>query len=166
MNSRSHVLFSAIHLFLVLLILGLGAFFLALPFAPHVRLFVLQFFTESASPFAGIGCALLILGGVLFIGFYALNRGQYYQVNMRAEVHQSLIRDYARSYWKELFPQEHLQPNVVIYPNQRIELITELPKLGFEEQEAVLHRIEKEFGAILAKNLGYGKDFLLTVVLK
>ncbi|HEY5235421.1 MAG TPA: hypothetical protein VIJ14_04515 [Rhabdochlamydiaceae bacterium] len=166
MNSRSHVLFSALHLFLVLLILGLGGCFLALPFAPHVRNLILQFFMENSSPFATVGYALLLLGAILFMGFYALNRGQYYQVNMRAEVHQSLIRDYARSYWKELFPQELVQPNVVIYPNQRIELITALPELAFEEQEAILQRIEKEFGAILAKNLGYGKDFLLTVVLK
>ncbi len=151
---------------MVLLILGLGGVLVALPFAPHVRLFVIQFLSEDISHFSSIGYGLLILGGILLTGFYAINRGQYYQVNMRAEVHQSLIRDYARSYWKELFPQEVVHPQVVIYPNQRIELITELPNLGFDEQEALLGRIEKEFGAILAKNLGYGKDFLLTVVIK
>ena len=53
-----------------------------------------------------------------------------------------------------------------LHSDQTIELIAEIPQMSFETEKKLLVKTEKELGNLLAKNLGYEKEFIVTLVLK
>lgn len=167
------LLLSAIHFFVVLIVLSVGAFFLSIPYAPHVRVLLIDALLGETQSIMLFGYAILLLGVLLLTGFYAMYRRPYLQLEMEPKVIGSevtlelgLLRDYVEKYWKELFPENNLTTDIVIHANQEIELVAEMPDVPPLEHTVLLEKIEKELGELLAKNLGYNKDFLLTVVVK
>ena len=163
------VLASALQFFVSILLMGAGAFVVTLSLIPYAKSLFFNLFTQLPELFSLVGYITLGLGILLFIGFYAINRGQFYQVRMQApktSIDTSLIEDYARSYWKGVFPMNKINTEVFLHSDQQIELIAEIPEVSPEEQKKLLQKTEKELGALLAKNLGYEREFLVTLLVK
>jgi hypothetical protein len=164
-----NILFSAVHFFVVLAILAIGGFFIALAKIPHVQFLISELFSENPSLFLPIGIFTMVLGGILMIGLYAMNRKRYYRVRMKfdkADVDEAVIHKYVEKYWQEIFPGQKFTTGVLLYPNRKIEVIAEIPDMPEEEQIELLEKVEIELGGIFARNLKYDRDFDLTVILK
>lgn len=164
-------LFSAVEFLIVVVVLASGGFLMALPWAPVVRFKLAAFFAEQETFFLLLGSIVVLMGLVLLFGFYWMNRKRFFQVVMKApekriEVEEELVLTSLSIYWKRLFPEEELMTDVLIHRDQKIELIAEIPKLEEETQKVLLEKVEKEIGALLARQLGYEREFFLTVVIK
>ncbi len=164
-----HLLFSAVQFLFTLLILLIGGFFIGLHYAPHLRLIIGQFFVEQSANFVPIGLSVLGCGVLLLIGFYAMNRGAYFQFIVPAQnmvIESALFRTYVKKYWAERFPETALSTDVALLANQKMEIFLEMPPLQIEDQEAFLIKTEKDLKLLLTKTLGYRGDFLLTLIVK
>lgn len=164
----SKVLASALQLLMSVKLMALGVFLIALSLLPYARSLFLDFLHTQPEFFSIAGYATLGVGILLFIAFYAINRGQYYQVSMQGPVAVDLpvIEKYMKTYWRQHFPHENIETEVVLHDNQKIELITQMPSITFPDQKAFLEKAEKELGTLLAENLGYDRQFLVTIITK
>ena len=163
-----NLLFSAMQFFLVLVMACTGLFFIALPWAPHVRFTCAAFIAQRDDLFIPLGGLLLAIALILGIGFYFLQRKAYFQVRMSPAVHveKALLRTLLESYWKDRYPQEKLKTDVVLHKDQRIEFVAELPNLKETEAQKLLSEVESEVGSLILQQLGYKKDFIFTFQLR
>lgn len=149
-------------------ILSLGALFVAISSYPHVR-FILTSFLHSpkVDNLFYIGVTTLGLGVLLVIGLYFLGRKKTFQVQMqclKTDIDKEIIREYVSVYWKGIFTGSHRKVDVALHPGGRLEIISEIPKFSQEEErEEMLFKIQNELGAVLARRLGYEKEFILTL---
>lgn len=157
-------LFSAVQFLMVAAVLACGCFTMALPWAPQVR-FKLAAFLDRTDLFLPLGLMITFLGFILLVGFYWMNRKRYYQVAMKAKIEEDLILKILTAYWKKVFPEHDLTTDVFIHRNQKIEFIVEVPTLQAKEQKSMLNKVEAEVGHLLAEQLGYKREFLLTVIM-
>ncbi|MCB1072737.1 MAG: hypothetical protein H7A41_00445 [Chlamydiales bacterium] len=159
-----NLLFSAVHFFVIFLIFGMGALFLALPYADYFRIQLMNLLIHPSDLCYAIGGALIGFGALLFILLYLMNRRSYFQVEMRGtkvQVDEKVIRDAVSTYFKALFPGKNPVNDIAIKGKSMIELIVSLPQ---EKEEDFLEKVEEELGEILARRLGYQNRFLLTFV--
>ncbi len=163
-----NLLFSAMQFFLVLVMACTGLFFIALPWAPHVRFTCAAFIAQRDDLFIPLGGLLLAIALILGIGFYFLQRKAYFQVRMSPAVHveKALLRTLLESYWKDRYPQEKLKTDVVLHKDQRIEFVAELPNLKETEAQKLLSEVESEVGSLILQQLGYKRDFIFTFQLR
>lgn len=158
-------LFSAMQFFMVVGLVLIGSLFLGFAHSPELRFKATQFLLNYSGSFNVIGYAILGCATLLFVGSWFMNKGTYYQVEM-AEVDPAVIRSYVQTYWETLFPGKKMQADVIIHADQKIEIVAEMDELAMEEQKVLLSQIEKQLGNLLFRNLGYRRDFLVTVVVK
>jgi hypothetical protein len=164
-----NLLFSAVQFVFALLVILIGAFFIGLQHAPHLRVAIARFFSESTASFSFIGYLVLGCGVLLMLGFYAMHRGAYYRVKMGKKnllVDPAVIRGYVDKYWKQTFPDQHLAVDVAVATNQKLELFVEFPLLTKEQQQEILEKAEVELAQILRKHFGYQKEFALSIFIK
>lgn len=159
-----NLLFSAVQFFLVLVTFCAGLFFIALPWSPHVRFLCSAFLAQRDDIFIPLGALLLTVAVILGIGFYFLQRRAYFQVRMSTAIHveKELICQLLEVYWKNRYPEENLKTEVVLHPDQRLELIAELPFIKNTESQKLLKEVEIEIGRLIYQQLGYKQDFLFT----
>jgi len=160
---RSHILFSVVHLFSSLLAIGTGLFCLALRHIDRLQMLVRGHSLLTLR----IGIVFLVLGAALFFSLFLINRRRYYRVKMQAgkiSIDEKLLRSFLSQYWKENFPEQPSDPDVVISAKSRLEILAELPHTKSEEEkEELLSRLEADLGGKLAKNFGYREEFFLTI---
>jgi hypothetical protein len=170
MISTSKMLSSALQFFVALGLMGLGGFFLLLFYIPRLKIAFCHALANHPGIFSLCGSVSFGLGMGLFIAFYVMNRGVYYQVKMSENAQMSIdpeiIRQYASQYWKQQFPLEAIDVDVLIHSGSKIELIAESGALSHELQEELLEKTERELSAILAQKIGYRRELLITVVMK
>src|ERR1700753_55513 len=106
-----NLLFSAVQFFFVLVMACTGLFFIALPWAPHVRFKCAAFLAQRDDLFIPLGGLLLAIALILGIGFYCLQRKSYFQVRMSPAVHveKALLRTLLETYWKDRYPHDKLK---------------------------------------------------------
>lgn len=75
-------------------------------------------------------------------------------------VEEAIIQDYIKGYWRQIFPNEPSNLEVIIHPKQTIEIVTKFPNIV---SEVILNKIQNELGVLLARKLGYEKEFVLTI---
>jgi hypothetical protein len=163
-----NALLSAVHLMVAFFVLCVGALFVAVSLLPHVRYILTDFlFSPKVTTLFYIGIAILVLGFLLFFGLYFLGRKRYFQIQMQCaklDVDEQIIREYVSSYWKNLFSDCSKKVDVIVHSGRRLEIISEIPQLCQEEpREELLARIQNELGILLARRLGYEKEFILTL---
>jgi len=154
--------FSVFHLLITLLLLVGGGCCFALAGSEKLQAFIVYHLSGRGPFFRQLGCGLLVLGLCLVVALYRLYCGQYYTLKMSASkirIEEAIIRDYVAKYWKEEFPQDTIEFNIVMHRAKTLEIIAKI----FPIEEARLHRIQNELGVLLARKLGYEKEFLLTV---
>ena len=161
-------LFAAVQLLFTALVLCIGGFFLCLPFAPHMRFHLASLLSERDDLFLILGSGFLGLGVILLIGFYFMNRHSYYQLEMKhkhiAAVEVDLLRKLIAIYWKKAFPEKDLSTDVLLHQGKKIEVVVEVPSMSIDEQQQLLEKVEKEIGELLEGQVGYGGEFLFTVL--
>jgi hypothetical protein len=163
-----NLLFSAVQFFITLGIACAGLFFIALPWAPHVRVVCAAFLTQRDDLFVPLGAVLLAVATILGVGFYFLQRKAYFQVRMTTAVHveKELLRSLLHNYWKNRYPEYKLKTDIVLHSDQRIEFVAELPLLKSLEPKKLLGEIELEVGRLMVQQLGYKRDFIFTFQMK
>lgn len=127
------------------------------------------FFLRPRSLFSLIGYLILGCGILLLIGFYAMNRGSYYSVNMgnqKMAIDPAVVRGYVADYWNQVFPEHQLSVEVVVAKKQKFEMFVEFPLVTLEAQETILEKAESDLAQILNKHMGYTKEFSLCVLIK
>src|SRR5690242_2620187 len=120
----THLLFSAVQFLFTLLILLIGGFFIGLHYAPQLRFLIGQFFSAHSTSFMPIGLSVLGCGIFLLIGFYAMNRGAYFQFIVPAHnavIEAALFRTYVKKYWTDRFPGNALSTDVALHADQKVE---------------------------------------------
>lgn len=165
---RGHFLFSAAHLFVVFFIISVGTLFCSIPYSPQFQFAFVRLVLHEHAFFMIVGAIFLFFGIFLLIGFYALNKKRFFQIEMdhcKTLIDESIIKEYIVDYWKESFPVLNPHLDIVIHKGQKIELITSsFPPTLEENEESLLRRIQEELSVLLARRLGYEKEFLLTIV--
>jgi hypothetical protein len=160
---------SAVHFLTVLLLLAVGAFFIALGLSPHLRL-VVQLALEQKQALLWIGGAVLCAGGTLLVGCCRLHGVSYYQVSMgsrRTSVDPALIRRYVAAYWESVVPGAGVAVDVRMASPKQVEVVVGFPgDYPFSEQWDVLQRAETDLAALLKARMGYDGAFVATVLPK
>lgn len=164
----SKVLASGLQLLMAILCMLLGGLCILIPLFPLVRSALVSLFTHHPGLLPLLGYFSLGLGLLLFIAFYAVNRGQYYQIGMHnpISVDSNIVQTYASHYFRALFPDQNTPVEVVIRGRDQIELIVELPDFAEPEQEILLQKIENELGSLLEKYFKYKKTFIINCLVK
>jgi hypothetical protein len=159
-----NLFFSAVQFFLVLVVTCTGLFFIALPWAPHVRFTCAAFLAQRDDLFIPLGILLLGIALILGIGFYFIQRRAYFQVRMSPAVHveKALLQTLLEAYWKGRYPDEKLKTDVILHRDQSIEMIAELPNLPPSDPEKLLTEVELEVGRLILQQLGYKRSFIFT----
>ena len=154
-----------LHLFVALFVMVLGASIMTLPIAPNLRLICYELISENSLLLVYIGAGFVAFSLILLVSFWALYRKRYYTLEMRgcqAKIDEALIRAYVEDYWKNSLKIENTNIDIVVHANQQVEIITS--KAPFElDDEKMVDRVQNELGILLARRLGYEKEFLLTV---
>lgn len=166
---QGNLLFSAVQFIFALLVVLIGLFFVGLQEVPSLQYRLSLFFSNPTISFAGIGYLILGCGFFLLIGFCVMYRGRYYQLTMgknRAGVDPELIQQLVSAYWNRLFPDQGNEVQVRVSRGQKLDITFELSSVPLEEQEALFEKVEKELGELLRSQLGYGKEFIVSVLMK
>jgi hypothetical protein len=154
----THILFSAVHLIVVLLIVSVGGMLACLPLSPKLRFVLTMALINSPEAFARVGIGFVTTGVLLFAGFFAMNRRRYIQFKMKGiSIDPSVAETYVREYWSKLFPGKDVE--VLLRNPNLLEVIAQIP----DATEELLVRVEKELGALFATKLGYRNEFILTI---
>jgi hypothetical protein len=164
-----NLIFSAAQFLFAVLIMLLGGLFIGLQRASHLRFSIAEFFAQSTFQFSFIGYAFLGCGLLLLTVYYAMHRGVYYKLCMGKKevwIDPTVIRSHVKEYWQRIFPNDDVAVEVDLSKEQQIELFVEFPPIPEEKQLAALKQAENELGAILKKQFGYEKEFLLSVLIK
>ncbi len=159
-----NILFSAVHFFVVFLLMGVGVFFLALPHADYFRMQLINFLEDPRSVCSLMGGIILGVGALLCAVAYLLNRRQYVSIEMKGasvDIEEGVIRKYAKAYFQERFPDFESISDIAIRGKSTIEIMTSLPA---PQEEEFFEEVEEELGFILARHLGYQKPFTVTFV--
>ena len=166
---KSNLLFSAVQFIFVIALFLLGGLFIGLQYAPHLRMAIAVFVMDSAIAFSFLGYVTVVCALLLSIGFYVMQRGAYYQVQMDrgpVVVEPKLIEEFVQGYWKKRFPEKELRTEVILRGKQRIEVVAEMPEMPLESQAVLLSEVELELGSLLENHLGYRRNWMMTVIVK
>jgi len=163
----SHLVSSGVQFLFAVFLLLLGGGFIGLHHNTQLRWIIADFFLNSTVSFLLIGGAILAGGVLLLLCFYQIHKGRYYRLTMgehKAFVDPAVIRSYAELYWKEVLPKGDFQVEAKIRRGDKIELFLEFPPVAEEEQLLLLQRAEKELGMIFEQQLGYKREFFVSVL--
>jgi len=108
----------------------------------------------------------LVLAICLILGMYKVAKKNFFQLSLKCPsvtIEEAIIKDYVDQYWKEIFPSSRIKSLVVLHSKHKLEIIANIPDLPFEERNDLFQRIQNELGVILARKMGYEKEFLLTI---
>ncbi len=156
-----NLLFSVVHLFVVVFVFSIGALLLGASYSMAFRISFVETVLEQPLLFTLLGGACTLLGFFLLIGFYAMHRRRYLTFEMntnKTRIDESIVKDYVADYWNSQFKRKVL--DVVFHPKQKLEVIADLPDV----EETTLKRVEDELSVLLARRLGYERDFQLTII--
>ncbi len=159
-------LFSLVHLFVVLLMISMGLFFVFLPTSPEFRFVLARLLSESSAVFPKIGFSLVGFGVLLLFGFYILNKKSYIKYKLschKTVIEEAVIEEYVKKYFKEIFPKQDVVSEIVIKGPKSLEVVACFPEMQEKEKENLLQRVQNELGVLLARKLGYEKEFFLTL---
>jgi hypothetical protein len=160
----ANVFMSAIHLIIIMLIFGMGAFFLTLYFFPGILFYFINLLMNNPKLIFKIGFSTLFLSFVLFGFFYMINKAQYLKFTIeknKFRIDSSLIKSYIERF---MDPDNKKSLEVNVLPKDKLEITATVD--AEDIQKEFLLNIEQKVGRLLAEQLNYKKDFIFTLKLK
>lgn len=148
-----------------LFVMAFGLCLVIMPYAEAFRYGIAEFFIARPAMLFSLGLVVLGSGVFLMLGFFFMHKKRYYKLRMqcgKTEIEESIIKDYVKDYWESIFPGKPFELEVVLGRSQKIEIVTKLPQ-GKEDSKELFERIKSELGVLLARRLGYEKEFVLTI---
>jgi hypothetical protein len=158
--SPRQALASALHLFVVLIffIVALGC--TLIPYLPLTREAIIDFLNHRYEECFQIGMGLFALSLVLFIGFFALNRGKCLVIQMGVSTDVRLVQHVVEEYFSTHFHKKIALKEVTLGPKSSLSfLITTHEK----EPESLFGEVETGLSLLLRKRFKYTKPFHLIV---
>lgn len=158
-------LFSCVHLLFVLILLATGVLAILSYFTPNIELNLIHLLLSCPSLLLIVGGFIAFFGLILLIGFLNIYKSRYYTIKMgasRVVVEEVIIEGYIKGYWQKIFPGEVEDLEIIIRPGQMIEIVT---KSITSSNQEIFNKIQRELGLLLARKLGYDREFLLTISL-
>ncbi len=150
---------------MTLFIVAFGLCLVVMPYAETFRYGVANFFLARPAMLFTLGIGVFSAGIFLMVGFFFMHKKRYYKVRMqcgKVEIEESIIQEYVASYWKSIFPDLAYELEVTLGQSQKIEIVTKFPS-GRKDDQELFDRIKNELGVLLARRLGYEKEFILTI---
>jgi len=160
----SNVLISALHLIIVMFVFAIGAFFVAIYFYPKLLFLFVELIINKPGIILKIGFSSLLLSGLLFFGFYFINKAQYIKFSMKRnnfQVDTTLIKSSIEKYFKNAYPKMNNKLEVNVIPKDKLEIIATVDSL--DNQKEFLLNIEDKVGKLLSEHLDYQKEFVFTI---
>lgn len=156
----THHLFSAVQFFQVLILVLGGVFCLVLPFAPALRVRIADIVLFKDSLFLAFGLILCIIGIILGIGFYFLQKHKVLQLSAEppVSVDREVLAALVQTYLQKRFPEQKVTTQVIL--GDSIEFVTE--NLLEPDLEKHLAEIETDIAQLLNRTVGYRKQFCMT----
>jgi hypothetical protein len=162
---NGNLLMSAVHFLFAVMILCASVFCLLIAHDPIVRVSFLSFL-ETTDMFLFLGIGGTGLGILLLVGLCFMYRGSFYQVKMDKhlmEIDPLLIQKYMQAFWKQHLPECQIESEILVHPKNKLEIVAYL-KDSSSDIRPHLEKIEEDLAKVLAKQIGYQDEFLLTVV--
>lgn len=156
-----NLLFSAVQFLIITTLFGAGAVLLGLHYAPHVRQELADWIIQPNGSFLFLGWLILAAALLLTVCFWMMQKPQHLRLEMKGKeffVDEALVKQAIGQFWQEAFPKLK-PPEEIYFAHQKIELITEAAECDLEE-------IELRLGTFLSQQLGYEKEFFVTLTSK
>lgn len=133
-----------------------GAAFFVLHFSGNARQLFSDWILEGETSFLLIAILVTAIAVVFAACFGAMQKGSYIRLKGRGfSLDEALVRSATVAFWEEELPDEPL-PSEVYCSGGKIEVITTDLKEDLEE-------IEGRLGFFLSNQLGYDREFYITL---
>ena len=150
------LLFSVIEFLIILALFITGITFFILHYSVSARQFLVKWILEGEVFFLSIAILTLTATCVLSICFGIMQKGSFIRFKGKGfSVDESIVRNSIITFWRERFPKEPLHSEVYCSKG-KIEIITSDFQEDFDEMEVKL-------GLFLSRQLGYNRDFYITL---
>ncbi len=147
-----------------LLVALVGLFAIIWPWVPAFRSSMISWLASGTWTIALVGIGLFALGVLMVAGVVVQSRRHFYHVRMgdrAVQVDESIIEGYLTQYWQTLFPGKEVNNRIRI-KREKIYVSCDLPAVPFDQQKAILQRVDTDLSEIFSKVLDYRKEFWFT----
>lgn len=154
---NGQLVFSATQFFLTVALIGFGIGCIVLDHSQALRCQLADWLCQPTTSLLFIGLLSLVIGGLLGIGFWMMQRGGFVRLRMHKgpiSIHEELVRKAVQQFWIEHYPDAR-RPSEIFVSHKKIEIVSEDPELDLEE-------LEQRLGDFFANHLGYRDAFFLT----
>ena len=163
--SPRQVFAPVLHLFILFAFLATGLFFMCVPYQEGIRFQIIELLTHRYELCTWIGGGFFFVSFLLFLGFFALNRGRYLQIEMGrlgpTDVDVKLIRQTVEECFKAHFASMLSLESVEILPRSRLEIAVTLTG---PLDKKFLQIVEKQLQSHLLARVGYSKPFFFKII--
>lgn len=157
---------SLINLLFALLLIALGALFIALPNTPDLRQNLFSLIEADRLILQSLGLSVVLLGAILIVSCFLVGKRKHYLVVMgrhgHVKIDETILQQYVENYFKQLFPgfTPHIEANIL---RGKIRIFADLPEVHYGEQRELLEKIEIELHTLFQKKFGYSALFHLNI---
>lgn len=150
------VIFSAIQFLLTIALFSGGAILLSIHYTPGIRIKLIDWITREETSFLFAGAILIALGFFLSLCFFVMQRHQYIRLKSHF-IDERYVKAAISTFWKEEL-KNFPKPTDIYFSNKKIEIVTKTPI-----QKKELKEIETQLGKFLANQMGYRKEFFISL---
>lgn len=162
------VLYSLISFVMSLFFIIIGVMCGLLLWSPEARTNFVQFILEDSLTIFLFGLSFFVMGLAMIIHTIINTKKRHYFIkskNNSLYISEDVFQDYLNTYWMEQFPK-HSIPNQIILKKNKAYITAELPFVPFNQQKALIQRIESDLSDIFSRLIGYRKEYVLSISFK
>lgn len=160
---NSYLYISFVHLFICLVCLLAGVFFISMHYVDGLQCYVSNFLISNPYILLKLGIVFSVCSFFLFFMMLSLYKKSYLMIKMNHshQIKADLIKDYLNLSWGKICPDTFLFVDDCFIKKNKIHLITtnkqnEIPKKSLLEIEQILKQN-------LQEKFGYVDEFYLTI---
>lgn len=157
--------YSLFNFFTALIFILIGIVSFILPWSTGVRTDLVQFILEDSYLIFLLGSVFILLGAITLINLWFNFKRRYYRLksnNRSVVVDEAIFQQYLDTYWKQLFPENHI-PSHVVVGRKKLKITADLPYVPLSEQKNLLNRIQSDLEEMFSDYVGYHRDYLISI---
>lgn len=163
---RSYIFHSFVCLAFTLLLIISGLGLCCIYSIPYFNYHASEYLHNHPAIIFEIGLLLALFGSAFLFLFYIFNRKSYYQVELERSLsyvlHHKMIEKSVKEFLKQEYPQRKIPFQVLVF-GQKIEILTDLSKISFEDHEQILKNMELKLARNIEVMFGEPKELTLSV---